>query len=103
MNLRTIQRWEDGVNQIKPEKAQRLADYFDVSVGCLLGYENATQVRGDKPNQKRYILKINDIKIDLLRGANDMTAQEISNIKIVARELYETLVWLQYEAEQSER
>lgn len=39
INLRTIQRWENGENQIKPDKAQQLADYFGVSVGYLLGYE----------------------------------------------------------------
>ena len=36
---RTIQSWENGESQIKPEKAQQLADYFEVSVGYLLGYE----------------------------------------------------------------
>lgn len=39
INLRTIQRWENGESQIKPQKAQQLADYFGVSVGYLLGYE----------------------------------------------------------------
>lgn len=39
INLRTIQRWENGESQIKPEKAQQLAEYFGVSVGYLLGYE----------------------------------------------------------------
>lgn len=34
----TILRWENGERQIKPDKAQRLADYFGVSVGYLLGY-----------------------------------------------------------------
>jgi len=97
VNLRTIQRWENGISNIKPEKAQQLAKYFDVTVGYLLGYEHTIQVWEDKSHlskQKRYILKMNDIKIDLICDANDMTAQEISNIKIVARELYETLVWL---------
>ena len=37
INLRTIQRWENGESQIKPEKA--LADFFGVNVGYLLGYE----------------------------------------------------------------
>lgn len=37
--LRTLQSWENGESQIKPEKAQQLADYFGVSVGYLLGYE----------------------------------------------------------------
>lgn len=38
VSYRTIQNWENGVNQLKPEKAQQLADYFGVSVGYLLGY-----------------------------------------------------------------
>ena len=35
---RGYQKWENGESQIKPEKAQQLADYFGVSVGYLLGY-----------------------------------------------------------------
>lgn len=35
---RTYIYWEKGERQIKPEKAQQLADYFGVSVGYLLGY-----------------------------------------------------------------
>ena len=36
---RTIKSWENGERQIKPDKAQQLADYFGVNVGYLLGYE----------------------------------------------------------------
>lgn len=36
---RTIQRWENGENQIKENRASQLADYFGVSIGYLLGYE----------------------------------------------------------------
>ncbi|WP_449457552.1 helix-turn-helix domain-containing protein [Streptococcus suis] len=36
--LRTYQRWENEESQIKPDKAQQLADYFGVEVGYLLGY-----------------------------------------------------------------
>ncbi|HFU4463181.1 TPA: helix-turn-helix transcriptional regulator [Streptococcus suis] len=36
--LRTLQSWENGESQIKPDKAQALADHFGVSVGYLLGY-----------------------------------------------------------------
>ncbi|HFI0791642.1 TPA: helix-turn-helix domain-containing protein [Streptococcus suis] len=32
--------WENGERQIKPDKAQALADYFGVSVGYLLGYSD---------------------------------------------------------------
>lgn len=34
----TILRWENGERQIKPDKAQALADHFGVEVGYLLGY-----------------------------------------------------------------
>ncbi|MCW1021153.1 helix-turn-helix transcriptional regulator, partial [Streptococcus anginosus] len=37
---RTYIYWEQGERQIKPDKAQQLADYFKVSVGYLLGYTN---------------------------------------------------------------
>ena len=36
--LRTYQRWENGESQIKPDKAQTLANFFDVPVGFLLGF-----------------------------------------------------------------
>ncbi|HFI0429011.1 TPA: helix-turn-helix domain-containing protein [Streptococcus suis] len=32
--------WENGERQIKPDKAQGLADHFGVSVGYLLGYSD---------------------------------------------------------------
>lgn len=36
----TVLRWENEERQIKPDKAQQLADYFGVSVGYLLGFSN---------------------------------------------------------------
>lgn len=38
---RTIQRWENGKTQIKPDKAQKLADFFEVPIGYLLGYSDS--------------------------------------------------------------
>ncbi|KXT66820.1 helix-turn-helix domain-containing protein [Streptococcus sp. DD04] len=40
VNEKTVSRWENGESNIKPEKAQQLADYFGVSVGYLLGYSD---------------------------------------------------------------
>lgn len=40
VSKRTIQNWEKGENNIKPEKAKKLADYFGVSVPYLLGYDD---------------------------------------------------------------
>lgn len=37
---RTIQRLENNESQIKPDKAQILADYFGVEVSYLLGYDS---------------------------------------------------------------
>lgn len=34
--------WENSERQIKPDKAQALADHFGVSVGYLLGYSDKT-------------------------------------------------------------
>ncbi|WP_422803057.1 helix-turn-helix domain-containing protein [Streptococcus sp. FT1-106] len=36
--LRTLQNWENGESNIKPEKAETLAGYFGVPVEYLLGY-----------------------------------------------------------------
>ncbi|HEM3217792.1 TPA: helix-turn-helix transcriptional regulator [Streptococcus suis 2524] len=36
--------WENGERQIKPDKAQALADHFGVPVGYLLGYESDNQL-----------------------------------------------------------
>ena len=46
--LRTLQSWENGESQIKPEKAQQLADYFEVSVGYLLGYIDDSEIYDDE-------------------------------------------------------
>lgn len=37
---RTLQRWENGETDIKSDKAEELADYFDVNVSYLLGYSD---------------------------------------------------------------
>ena len=40
VNEKTISRWENGESQIKPEKAEKLANFFGVSIAHLLGYED---------------------------------------------------------------
>lgn len=40
VHFRTLQNWENGKADIKSDKAQALADYFEVSVGYLLGYSD---------------------------------------------------------------
>nr|DAM94106.1 MAG TPA: hypothetical protein [Caudoviricetes sp.] len=52
---------------------------------------------------KDFILAIENIKIDILKTSDDLNSYELSNIKKHARDLYECLVWLQYDVEESER
>lgn len=49
---RGYQKWENGESQIKPDKAQQLADFFSVSVGYLLGYEPSTKEWEELANRK---------------------------------------------------
>lgn len=57
VSKRTIQNWEGGTSNIKLEKAKKLADYFGVSVGYLLGYDDndfEKQIRIDTLNNLLY-------------------------------------------------
>lgn len=73
---RTIQRWENGENQIKANRASQLADYFGVSVGYLLGYEpESEQVSNYK---KIRIHFTDDHEINFL--VRDFTEKELAKI-----------------------
>lgn len=99
ISYRTIQRLENGETEIKQNKAQEIATFFDVPIGYLLGYENK---KGRASNEKDFILAIENMKIDILTNSDNLNSYELSNIKKHARDLYESLVWLQYEAEERE-
>lgn len=49
----TVLRWENGERQIKPDKAEKLADFFGVSIAHLLAYDDndfEKQIRIDTLN-----------------------------------------------------
>nr|DAK64573.1 MAG TPA: Helix-turn-helix XRE-family like protein [Caudoviricetes sp.] len=52
----TVLRWENEERQIKPEKAQQLADFFGVSVGYLLGF-NIDDVTEDEINLHNNVME----------------------------------------------
>ncbi|TWS94677.1 helix-turn-helix transcriptional regulator [Streptococcus sp. sy018] len=71
---RTYIYWEKGERQIKPDKAQALADYFGVSVGYLLGYseyrdsqEASYQLHKQDPNDPYILVKA---RISAILGDN---------------------------------
>lgn len=51
---------------------------------------------------KDFILTIENLKIDILKNSDNLNSYELGNIKKHARDLYDSLVWLQYEAEERE-
>ena len=104
VNIRTVQRWERGEGAMKPPTAEGVANFFGVSVGYLLGYSQSPDTPEEKGLQlskcQQYLLKLISIKASLLREQEEISAQDLSNIKKEARCLYEDLVWMQFEAEE---
>lgn len=72
VSKRTIQNWEGGTSNIKLEKAKKLADYFGVSVGYLLGYDDndfEKQIRIDTLND--IINHLHKTHISLFKTTNE--------------------------------
>ena len=76
MTRRGYQKWENGESQIKPEKAQLLADYFGVEVPYLLGYDSDNTFSDliDKVNEwaDKRSLKQADPKIQWMRVTEEV-------------------------------
>lgn len=49
---------------------------------------------------KGFILRIENLKIDIMKNSDNLDSYELGNIKRHARDLYESLVWLQCMAEE---
>ena len=50
---------------------------------------------------KDFILAINNLKIEIIINSDNLDSYELGNIKNHARDLYESLVWLQCMAEEA--
>lgn len=69
---RTYIYWEQGERQIKPDKAQALADFFGVSIAHLLGYDDndfEKQIRIDTLND--IINHLHKTHISLFKTTNE--------------------------------
>lgn len=49
---------------------------------------------------KDFILAIENLKIDIIKSSDNLDSYELGKIKSHARDLYESLVWLQCMAEE---
>lgn len=56
---KTISRWENEKTQIKTDKAQKLAEYFNVSESYLLGYSDDNQ-KLDWNSVVEYLTELSD-------------------------------------------
>ena len=76
----TILRWENGERQIKPDKAQALADYFGVSVGYLLGYEAST--RTDSLSDSIF-----NLQLEIMKNIRKMEYKDVVVLEQITRDL----------------
>ena len=81
----TILRWENGERQIKPDKAQALADYFEVSVGYLHGY-------GYKKRETKSVEKLESVYVEFLKNINTISDIDLEDLKAFSNRLYEMAI-----------
>lgn len=89
VHYRTLQNWENGESNIKPEKAERLAKIFNVPVSYLLGYDDKLTV-GDaieilEAVYAGTISPDNEIAKKIIESQN----RTITNAKIAMEQNYE--------------
>lgn len=96
--LRTIQTWENGESQIKPDKAQQLADFFGVSVGYLLGYEKMDTIENIFKEAEEYLgMTEDDLLSQDYSSKIKVALTEMSNIPVLKNEIIYNLDFLSYE------
>lgn len=80
VSKRTYIYWENGESQIKPDKAQALADHFGVPVGYLLG---------DGSNAKTVSLadRMFDFQLEIMSNIRKMEYKEVVMLEQITRDL----------------
>ena len=98
VHYRTLQNWENGESQIKPEKAQQLADFFGVSVGYLLGYEEAKTLENILKDAEEYLeMTEDDLLSDNYSSRIKIALSEMSDILVLKNEIIYNLDFLSYD------
>ena len=88
-SLRSFQRMENGESQIKPEKAQQLADFFGVNVGYLLGYSEYREL--EKALDKTIFSKYPDVDTFLTQEIIELIGARTKDCyEYIDRQFYES-------------
>lgn len=87
VHYRTLQNMENGESQIKPDKAQQLADYFGVRVAYLLGYSDYKNKEDFIEQQTREELKLSPSEKKLRNQIKQEIKAERQDEKYIERML----------------
>ena len=85
VNLRTLQKWENGESSIRKKNAEKLAKHFGVSVGYLLGYSY-------NKRETRSIEKLESVYIEFLENINTISDIDLEDLKAFSNHLYEKAI-----------
>ena len=87
--LRTLQSWENGESNIKPEKAQQLAEFFGVSVGYLLGYSEYREL--EKALDKKIFSNYPDVEATLNQEIKELIGERVKDFyEYIDKQFYES-------------
>jgi XRE family transcriptional regulator len=85
----TVLRWENEERQIKPEKAQQLADFFGVSVGYLLGYSEYREL--ERALDKTIFSNYPDVETFLTQEIKELIGERIKDFyEYIDKQFYES-------------
>ncbi|MDU2559962.1 MAG: helix-turn-helix transcriptional regulator [Streptococcus mitis] len=85
----TVLRWENEERQIKPEKAQQLADFFGVSVGYLLGYSEYREL--EKALDKTIFSNYPDVETFLTQEIKELIGERTKDFyEYIDKQFYES-------------
>lgn len=92
VSRRGFQKWENGDSQLKPDKIQQLANYFEVSEAYLLGYDMGTKptydIAGNTMPPKElqgYDYSVLDINQDTPETLNEVSRLKYCVIKLIKK------------------
>ena len=76
VSKRTIIAWENDERQIKSDKAQKLADFFEVPIGYLLGYSDYK----DMDSYFESIEESKELDVDILNSIDTIGEKNLPTV-----------------------